>query len=519
MANLQTTFSSFRILLTYGPGLALILLLREAMRYQRPDMVDKHNRVRNMDTDGIWPVYDFIIIGGGSAGSVLANRLSEVGSWTILLLEAGPDESLISEIPLLYPSLQKSALDWDYWCEPSDSYCLAMDNQRCSWPRGKVLGGSSVLNAMLYVRGNRKDYDRWAELGNHGWNYDNILHYFKKAEDMRDPKFVNSPYHGTNGYLSVEPFRSVSALMDIFLEAARELNMLNADGDINGRSQWGFARSHGTLRNGLRCSTNKAYIRSASNRFNLHVALKSHVEKILIDPHSKQAYGVRFRRDGEHHEVRAKREVILSGGAINSPQLLKLSGIGPTIELLQNKIPIIHDAQGVGENLQDHIASGGLTYLIQNPVSADTLSFLTPKLLNVQTARDFIYHHKGPLYGMPASEVMAFINTKYQDPSEDWPDIQFFCASYSDTADGGIFGRRGSGISLQYYSDVYEPIIYKDAFMIIPLLMRPRSRGRILLNSADPLEYPQIFPNYFEDPHDLDVLVGPISYKQFHFFT
>lgn len=499
------SFSSFRILLTYGPGLALILLLREAMRYQRPDIVDKHNRVQNMDTDGIWPVYDFVIIGGGSAGAVLANRLSEIGSWTVLLLEAGPDESLISEIPLMFPSLQRSALDWDYWTEPSNTYCLAMENHRCSWPRGKVLGGSSVLNAMLYVRGNRKDYDRWAEIGNPGWNYDSILPYFIKSENMRDPKFVNNPYHGTEGYLSVEPYRTVSPLKDIFLEAAREMNMLSPEGECNGRLQYGFARSHGTLRDGLRCSTNKAYIRSASHRPNLHVALQSHVEKILIDPHSKHAYGVRFRRDGDHHEVRVKREVILSAGAVNSPQILKLSGVGPMIELLEHEIPLIHDSQGVGENLQDHIASGGLNYLIQNPVSKETLSFLIPKLLNIQSARDFIYNHKGPLYGMPASEVMGFINTKYQDPREDWPDVQLLLAPYTDVADGGIFGRRGA--------------IYKDAYKIIPLLLRPRSRGRILLNSADPMEYPKIFANYFEDPHDLDVLVSHTVLKlPFSFF-
>lgn len=508
MSNLHTTFSAFRVLLTYGPGLALILLLREAMRYQRPDMVDANNRVRNVDIDEIRPVYDFIIIGGGSGGSVMASRLSEMEHWNVLLLEAGPDESLISEIPLMYPSLQKSALDWDYWCEPSDSYCLAMDNSRCSWPRGKVLGGSSVLNAMLYVRGNRKDYDRWAACGNPGWNYDSVLYYFKKAENMRDPNFENSYYHGTDGYLSVEPFRTVSALKDIFLEAAAEMNLLNPDGDLNGKTQFGFARSHGTIRDGLRCSTNKAYIRPASHRFNLHVSLQSFVEKILIDPGTKHAYGVVFSRDGEKHTIYASREVILSAGAINSPQILKLSGVGSTIELLQYGIHVIHDLPGVGENLQDHVASGGMTYLIKNPISDETLSFLVPKFMTIKTARDFIYKHKGPLYGMPASEVMAFINSKYQNPHEDWPDIQLFLAAYSDVSDGGIFGRRGGGISLQYFADVYEPVVYKDSYMIIPLLMRPLSRGRILLSSSDPKEYPMIFANYFDHPHDLDVLVS-----------
>lgn len=165
MSMLHTVFSTLRILFSYGPGLLLLVMLHETIRFQRPDIVDEENRAHSVDVDELFDVYDFIIIGGGSAGAVLANRLTEINHWQVLLVEAGTDESYISEIPLMYPSLQKSQLDWEYETEPSDSYCLAMENNQCSWPRGKVLGGCSVLNAMLYIRGNRKDYDRWAELG------------------------------------------------------------------------------------------------------------------------------------------------------------------------------------------------------------------------------------------------------------------------------------------------------------------------------------------------------------------
>lgn len=489
----------------------MILLLRQAVRYQRPDIVDAGNRVHSVATEAIRGEYDFVVIGGGSAGAVMANRLSEIMRWQVLLLEAGPDESYLSEIPFLYPSLQKSELDWDYQCVPSDSYCLAMDESRCSWPRGKVLGGSSVLNAMLYIRGNRRDYDQWAAIGNDGWDYASVLPYFRKAENMRIPQYQNNMYHGTDGYLSVEYFRTVSALTDIFLAAATEMGMMNLEGDFNGRSQWGFARSHGTIRDGLRCSTAKAYMRPASKRPNLHIALKAFAEKILVDEHTGRAYGVAFERNGETHVVRARKEVILSAGAINSPQLLLLSGIGPTIQLMQHEIPIVRDLPGVGENLQDHVASGGLSYLIENPVNPqDSLSFLTTKLMQISTARDFIYNHRGPFYALPVAEVMAFINTKHQDPREDWPDVQLFFSAVSDSADGGIFGRRGGGISLQYYADVYEPIVYRDSFMVIPLLMRPLSRGRIQLSSRDPKEHPIIFPNYFAHPKDLDILVSLI---------
>ncbi|KAJ6636425.1 Glucose dehydrogenase [FAD, quinone] [Pseudolycoriella hygida] len=517
MSELHTVFSTLRILVSYGPGLLLLVMLHQTMRFQRPDIVDQANRVHGNDIDEMFDVYDFIIIGGGSAGSVLANRLSEINDWLVLLIEAGPDETYISEIPLLYPSLQKSHLDWEYETEPSDEYCLAMDDQRCSWPRGKVLGGCSVLNAMLYIRGNRKDYDRWAELGNPGWNYANVLHYFKKSENAREPSIVNSPYHGTNGYLTVEYFRYVTALLDVFLAAAREMGLLHPDGDMNGRVQTGIARSHGTVRDGLRCSTNKAYVRPASHRPNLHILLETFVEKILINPHTKVAYGVVLSTEHHHHRVvHASREVILSGGAINSPQILMLSGVGPAVQLLQHGIPIIHDSPGVGENLQDHVASGGGTYIIQNPMSHQSLSIIIPNIFNMDTLRQFAYEHDGPLYSMPASEAMGFISTKYQDPSVDWPDIQLFFASYAESSDGGVFSRRGAGMSFEYYAHVYEPIIFKDAYLVIPLLMRPLSRGKIILNSANPHEHPVIFANYFQHPKDLDVLIEGSKFA-YHF--
>lgn len=418
-------------------------------------------------------------------------------------------------MPFLYPVLQHSNLDWEFETEPSDRYCLAMDGV-CSWPRGKVLGGSSVLNALMYVRGNRNDYDRWASLGNPGWDYETMLYYFKKSEDMRDPVLAQSPYHGTNGYLTVEPFNAISALADVTIAAFREIGFINEDNDVNGKTQTGLTQTQGTLRNGLRCSTNKAFLRPARNRPNLHITLGSYVSKILIDPNTKSAYGVEFQRENKLFEVHSNKETILCAGAIQSPQLLMLSGVGPAPHLDEHDIDVIEDLPGVGENLQDHIAMGGVAYLIENPFSDETLSFIVPKIVTAEVVRDFVFKQNGPLYAMGAAETMAFVNSKYQDPSVDWPDLQIFFASYSDIADGGMFSRRGSGVTYEYYSQVFERVIYKDCFMIIPLLMRPESRGRIQLRSADPMEYPIIHANYFDSPKDIEILVKKI-HLLFHF--
>lgn len=213
-----------------------------------------------------------------------------------------------------------------------------MKNYRCNWPRGKVLGGCSVLNAMLYVRGNKKDYDYWADQGNEGWGYNQILEYFTKSEDVRIDELQNDPYHGTGGFLTVEYFNYESSMLEWFLEAGRQLGYWILD--VNGGNQTGFGRSQGTLRDGLRCSTAKAFLRPTVARHNLHISMKSHVEKILIHDQTKEAYGVQFKKNGVTKQVFTDREIILSAGAVQSPQILMLSGIGPKKELMKHGIPV-----------------------------------------------------------------------------------------------------------------------------------------------------------------------------------
>lgn len=230
---------------------------------------------------------------------------------------------------------------------------------------------------------------------------------------------------------------------------------------------------------------------------------------MLIHAETYQAYGVIFSKMGFKKTVYAKNEVILSAGALQSPQLLMLSGIGPKEHLEEKQIDVIYDSPGVGINMQDHVAMGGITFLYDPPAEYEETGcgFLLPKVFNTETVNHFVYNKDGPVYWLPECEVMAFVSTKYQNYTDDWPDIQFFFASYADNTDGGVFGRRATGISDEVYTAVYEEILYQDAFNIIPLLMRPRSRGKLLLKDKNPHSKILIYPNYYDDPYDLAVIV------------
>lgn len=399
-----------------GGSMLTMSLIFAAIQYYRTDLmkIDTHVKDRG---ENILLSYDFVVIGGGSAGSVVASRLSEIPHWKVLLIEAGPDENEITDVPALCGSLQLSQYDWKYKTVPSNTSCLGMKGNRCNWPRGRVLGGSSVLNNMLYVRGNRHDYDQWENLGNFGWGYQNVLHYFKKSEDNWNPYIARrKKFHNTGGYLTVQEAPWRSPISAAFIRAGEEIGYDNRD--VNGEVQTGFMLPQATLRDGSRCSAAKAFLRPTNKRPNMHFSLNSPVVKINIDPITKKVKGVHFERNGDPFYVEVSKEVILSAGSINTPQLLMLSGIGSAEHLKKLGIPLIANLS-VGDNLQDHVAMVGLTFVVNKPVS-----IVQQRFPQASTAAEYVLNGSGPLTHLGTIEGIAFVNTKYANASIDWPDMQ-----------------------------------------------------------------------------------------------
>ena len=374
---------------------------------------------------------------------------------------------------------------------------------RCNWPRGKVLGGSSVLNYMLYVRGNRRDYDSWAAMGNHGWSYEDVLPYFIKSEDNRNPYLAETPYHGTGGYLTVQESPYKTPLATAFVQGGVEMGYENRDG--NGAFQTGFMIPQGTIRRGSRCSTAKAFLRPVRKRKNLHISMHSHVLQILIDPISKQASAVKFERKGKIYIIKASKEIILSAGSVNSPQILMLSGVGPAEHLNHFGIPVISDLR-VGDNLQDHIAAGGMVFTLE-----ESVSLVQRRFENLPSILRYAMFDSGPLTTLGGVEGLAWVNTKYANISDDWPDIEFHFASGTPASDGGVQIKRAHGISDYVWDNYYEQVAYQDSWSVIPMLLRPKSSGYIRLRSTDPYDSPLIYPNYFYDEQDLRVLIEGVK--------
>ena len=375
---------------------------------------------------------------------------------------------------------------------------------RSNWPRGKVLGGSSVLSYMLYSRGNRHDYDRWSEEGNTGWSFDEVLPYFMKSEDNRNPYIAsNTRYHSTKGYLTVQEPPYQTPLSTAFIQAGVEMGYDHLD--VNAAKQTGFMLTQSTTRDGARCSTAKAFLRPIRNRKNLHISMDSHVLKIIIDADTKTATGVKFEREGILYTVSAGKEVILSAGAVNSPQILMLSGVGPADHLKQHGISVLADLR-VGDNLQDHVSIPGLVFQMDK-----SFSHIDTRFQNLPALYDYFRNSSGPLTSIGGYEAIAFVNSKYANQVDDYPDIQFHFIAKTPVSDGGTSIRINSGIRDDVWDRYYKPLKWFDTWQVIPILLRPKSVGTIRLAFNNPYASPLIDPKYFSEDQDIKVLIEGIK--------
>lgn len=428
--------------------------------------------------------YDYIVIGAGSAGCVLANRLSADPAVSVLLLEAGAkDRHPLVRLPMLMGKLMHSGIyNWRFDTEPEPE----LDNRRIYWPRGKALGGSSTINGMIYVRGNAADYDRWAQMGNPGWSYAEVLPYFRKSESHAQRR---DDYHGGDGPLSVTRARGTNPLFDRFVEAGVEAGHARND-DFNGASQDGFGRYDFTIRNGKRHSTSRAFLRPVRRRRNLTVVTGALTERIVVE-HGR-AVAVDYARGDARHRAHAAREIVLSAGAIGSPQILMLSGIGDADELKAHGIAPVHHLPGVGRNLQDHVDCC-LVYEITQPISlySDlrvdrlTLAILRGALFGDGVATTFPYEGGAFLRSRPglvAPDIQAhFMPALEKTANLHWPKLRS-AARVGDNH--GITIRVGP--------------------------VNPEARGRITLRSADPRDPPKIFANYLGTQFDKDTTIAGV---------
>ncbi|XP_054261596.1 glucose dehydrogenase [FAD, quinone]-like [Macrosteles quadrilineatus] len=447
--------------------------------------------------------YDFIVIGSGPGGATAANRLSEIYDWKVLILEAGKDGSIYTDIPAIVSYLQFTDYNWGYKMEKIQNLCLAMKDQRCPWPRGKGVGGSSLLNYMIYTRGHPADFDNYEKSGNTGWAYKDILPYYLKSEKINIPDLMNSSYHSKNGYLDVEQVPYKTKLVDVFLDGCEELGYKPIDYN-SGEEHEGASRIQVTMRSGKRVSAAKAYLESIQHRPNLHVVEKARVTKIMIDPKTKRAIGVEFVKNRKRRSVFAKKEVVLSAGSLNSPHLLMLSGIGPKNHLELHKIPVVKDLP-VGENLQEHFTMPGMVFTIN--VSE---SITENKALNLENLDLWLSEGKGILTLPGGVEGLTYVSSKYNQ-IKDLPDLELLFIAGSVASDGGHIVKDSFGISEEFYNNVYRSIDYAETMTVFPILLRPKSRGRVILQDKNPWHWPLFYLDYFNNTSDLDVMVDGIK--------
>ncbi|XP_017015932.2 glucose dehydrogenase [FAD, quinone] [Drosophila takahashii] len=500
----------FRLLFLF-----LFLLLIQVIHCQRNPQLDELRRlglgnVVNVPffSDVPQKNYDFIVVGSGAAGCTLAARLSENPNWSVFLIEAGGVENIIHQVPLLAAHLQSTASNWGYNSQPQRHACRGMPENKCALPRGKVLGGTSSINYMIYNRGNRRDFDGWAAAGNPGWSYEEVLPYFLRSEHAQLQGLEHSPYHNHSGPLSVEDVRHRTRLAHAYLRAAQEAGHPRTD--YNGESQLGVSYVQATTQKGRRHSAFRAYIEPIrSRRRNLHILTLARVTRILIDAATKSAYGVEFIHQGRSFKVRARKEVILSAGAFNSPQLLMLSGIGPEDNLKAIGVPLIK-ALPVGKRMYDHMCHFGPTF-----VTNTTGQTLFAARLGPPVVKEWLLGRADTfLSSIGGVETLTFIKvpSASQSPASQ-PDVELIQVAGSLASDDGTALAKGANFRPEIYEKMYKDLTVRqqDHFSFLIMHFNPASVGRLWLHNRNPLEWPRIDPKYFSAPKDVEHLLEGIK--------
>ncbi|XP_019760007.2 4-pyridoxate dehydrogenase [Dendroctonus ponderosae] len=428
--------------------------------------------------------FDFIIVGTGSAGGVLANRLTEVANFTVLALEAGEETPVESDMLGVNIYLHRTRHNWGYNTTVQENMCLGSVNARCPYPRGKMLGGSSAINFGMYVRGHHDDFDHWEALGNPGWAYDDVLPYFKKAESATFGDDIDLEYHGFGGPQKTGVPNDTPVLTQALIDCHIDLG--KTEKDYNGKDQDGVSRLQFFLDGNTRSSSNEAFLKPVRRRPNLVVSTESYVTRILIT--NQTAEGVVYMKNGKECTVRANKEVLLSAGAINSPQVLMLSGVGPQAELEKHGIELIQDLP-VGQNMQDHQFFPGIFYRTNQTLYNITLLQMV----------DLWKRNLRPLTPSLGQQTVSFWN--FIGPEDSQPEVEFF-----------FFGppliTPDIAVILGYTEEYVEIFNLLDALTDISVnveLLHPRSTGSVTLQSSDPRDFPVIDPNYFSDPEGVDL--------------